>query len=77
MGLHLSVTKTLITHIDDFDFLGWRIQRHRRKGGTRRFVYNYPSKTAMASITGKIKTICRRPAIVKLWSDEANLHKSA
>lgn len=77
MGLHLSVTKTLITHIDDFDFLGWRIQRHRRKEATRRFVYNYPSKTALASIPGKIKTICRRPAIVKLWADEANLHKSA
>jgi RNA-directed DNA polymerase len=61
MGLRLSQAKTLITHIDDgVDFLGWRIQRHRRKGDTRRFVYNYPSKKALASITGKIKTICRQ-----------------
>jgi RNA-directed DNA polymerase len=61
MGLRLSEAKTLITHIDDgFDFLGWRIQRHRRKGDTRQFVYNYPSKKALASITGKIKTICRQ-----------------
>ncbi len=61
MGLRLSQAKTLITHIDEgLDFLGWRIQRHRRKGDTRRFVYNYPSKKALASITGKVKTICRQ-----------------
>ncbi|MEV5691886.1 group II intron reverse transcriptase/maturase [Micromonospora globbae] len=61
MGLRLSEAKTLITHIDDgIDFLGWRIQRHRRKGDTRQFVYNYPSKKALTSITGKIKTICHQ-----------------
>ena len=33
MGLRLSPDKTLITHIDEgLDFLGWRIQRHRKKG---------------------------------------------
>ena len=43
MGLRLSHAKTLITHIDEgLDFLGWRIQRHRRKGDTRRFIYTYP-----------------------------------
>jgi RNA-directed DNA polymerase len=61
MGLRLSEAKTLITHIDEgLDFLGWRIQRHRRKGDTRRFVYTYPSKKALASITGKVRTICRQ-----------------
>jgi RNA-directed DNA polymerase len=61
MGLRLSRAKTLITHIDKgYDFLGWRIQRHVRKGDTRRFVYTYPSKKALASITGKVKTICRQ-----------------
>jgi hypothetical protein len=55
MGLRLSQAKTLITHIDEgLDFLGWRIQRHRRKGDTRRFVYTYPSKKALASITAKV-----------------------
>jgi RNA-directed DNA polymerase len=32
MGLRLSQEKTLITHIDEgLDFLGWRIQRHRKR----------------------------------------------
>jgi RNA-directed DNA polymerase len=33
MGLRLSTEKTMITHIDEgLDFLGWRIQRHRKRG---------------------------------------------
>lgn len=61
MGLRLSAEKTLITHIDDgFDFLGWRIQRHTKRGTTdRRYVYTYPAKKSLASITEKVKTICR------------------
>jgi RNA-directed DNA polymerase len=32
MGLRLSPEKTTITHIDEgLDFLGWRIQRHRKR----------------------------------------------
>jgi RNA-directed DNA polymerase len=37
MGLRLSPDKTLITHVDEgLDFLGWRIQRHRKRGTNRR-----------------------------------------
>jgi RNA-directed DNA polymerase len=69
MGLRLSEAKTLITHIDDgYDFLGWRIQRHIRKGDTRQFVYTYPSKKALASITGKVKAICRQDRNLDLAS---------
>jgi RNA-directed DNA polymerase len=61
MGLRLSAEKTLITHIDEgFDFLGWHLQRHTKKGTTdRRYVYTYPAKKSVASITGKVKTLCR------------------
>jgi RNA-directed DNA polymerase len=61
MGMRLSEPKTLITHIDDgFDFLGWRIQRHLKKGtASQRYVYTYPAKKSVASITGKIKAVCR------------------
>jgi RNA-directed DNA polymerase len=61
MGLRLSAEKTLITHIDEgFDFLGWRLQRHRKKGTRDRYyVYTYPAKKSVASITGKIKALCR------------------
>jgi RNA-directed DNA polymerase len=61
MGLRLSEEKTKITHIDEgIDFLGWRIQRHRKKGTNRHYIYWYPSRKAVRSITGKIKMLCRR-----------------
>jgi RNA-directed DNA polymerase len=61
MGLHLSPEKTCITHIDEgLDFLGWRIQRHRKRGTTRCYVYTYPAKKAIASITEKVKALCRQ-----------------
>lgn len=61
MGLRLSPEKTLITHIDEgLDFLGWHIQRRRKRGTDQRFVYMYPAKKALASITEKIKTMCRQ-----------------
>lgn len=60
VGLRLSADKTLITHIDEgLDFLGWRIQRHRKRGTDRRYVYNYPAKKALRSIKAKCKAICR------------------
>jgi RNA-directed DNA polymerase len=60
VGLRLSVDKTLITHIDEgLDFLGWRIQRHPKRGTDRHYVYNYPAKKALRSIKAKCKAICR------------------
>ena len=60
MGLALSPEKTLITHIDEgLDFLGWRIQRHRKKGTSRHYVYVYPSTKAVLAVKRKIKTLGR------------------
>jgi len=60
MGLRLSPDKTLITHIDEgLDFLGWRIQRHRKRGTDRYYVYTYPSRKALKAVTAKVKTQCR------------------
>ena len=57
LGLTLSAEKTRVAHIDEgIDFLGWRIQRHRRSDG-RRYVYTYPSKRALASVKAKVKAI--------------------
>jgi RNA-directed DNA polymerase len=40
LGLRLSPEKTMITHIEQgLDFLGWRIQRHRKPGTNRYYVY--------------------------------------
>jgi RNA-directed DNA polymerase len=62
MGLRLSAAKTRVCQIDEgFDFLGWRIQRRRWRGRTgKRAVYTYPSKQALASVTGKIRSLTRR-----------------
>ena len=60
VGLRLSADKTLVTHIDEgLDFLGWRIQRHQKRGTDRQYVYTYPSKKALRSIKAKCKAICR------------------
>jgi RNA-directed DNA polymerase len=61
MGLRLSPEKTLVTHIDEgLDFLGWRIQRHRKRGTSKRYVYVYPAKKALHAIMAKVKTRCRQ-----------------
>ena len=60
-GLRLSETKTTIVHIDEgFDFLGYRIQRHRKRGTAKHFVYTYPSKTSLGKVMAKVKTLCRQ-----------------
>ena len=60
VGLRLSHAKTVITHIDEgLDFLGWRIQRHRKPGTAKSYVYTYPSKKAVKSVTGKVRTLSR------------------
>ena len=42
------------------DFLGWHIQRHRKRGTDRQYIYTYPSRKAIKAATAKVKTICRR-----------------
>ena len=60
MGLRLSPEKTLITQIDEgLDFLGWRIQRHRKRGTQKRYVYTYPARKAVKAVMAKVKAICR------------------
>ncbi|WPB88145.1 group II intron reverse transcriptase/maturase [Streptomyces malaysiensis] len=73
MGLRLSEEKTTVVHIDDgFDFLGWRIQRHRKRGAAKQYVYTYPSKKAVNTVTGKVKAISRLDKNLPL---EVLLHK--
>jgi RNA-directed DNA polymerase len=61
MGLSLSEAKTKVVHIDEgFDFLGFRIQRRRKRGTGKRFVYTYPSKKALGSIIDKVRALTRR-----------------
>jgi RNA-directed DNA polymerase len=62
IGLRLSAEKTRVCHIDEgFDFLGWHIQRRSWRGrGGKKAVYTYPSKKALASVIGKVRSLTRR-----------------
>jgi RNA-directed DNA polymerase len=61
MGLRLSPEKTLVTHISEgVDFLGWRIQRHRKRGTGKHYVYVYPAKKALKAVMAKAKATCRK-----------------
>jgi RNA-directed DNA polymerase len=63
MGLRLSPEKTRVCHIDEgFDFLGFRIQRRRRRGSNKRFVYTWPSAKTLASVKAKVRILTRRRA---------------
>jgi RNA-directed DNA polymerase len=58
VGLRLSEAKTRIVHIDEgFDFLGFRIRRHRKRGAVKRYVYTYPSKAAVAAVKRRVRTL--------------------
>ncbi len=70
MGLRLSEEKTLITHIEEgLDFLGWRIQRHRKRGTSRHYVYTYPAKKSLRSVMLKVKTLCRQIGVQQSLGD--------
>jgi len=61
MGLRLSQEKTTVVHIDDgFDFLGFRIQRHRKPGTSKSFVYTFPARKSVASVRRKVKAITQQ-----------------
>ncbi len=61
IGLRLSPEKTRVVGIDEgFDFLGFRIQRHRQRGSTRRLIYSYPSKKSLTSIRRKLTAVTGR-----------------
>ena len=60
MGLVLSEEKTKIVHIDEgLDFLGMHIQRHKKRGASKRYVYTYPSRNALASVKAKVRSATR------------------
>ncbi|MED7950398.1 group II intron reverse transcriptase/maturase [Streptomyces sp. BE303] len=73
LGLRLAPDKTRVVHIDDgLDFLGWRIQRHRKRGTSKYYVYTYPARKAVRSCAVKVKKICWQDVNLPL---EALLHQ--
>jgi RNA-directed DNA polymerase len=61
LGLRLSAAKSRVCHLDEgFDFLGFRIQRRRKQGTSKHYVYTYPSKQTLRSITARVRTLTSR-----------------
>jgi RNA-directed DNA polymerase len=59
--LDLSAEKSRVCHIDEgFDFLGFRIQRRTKPGTTKRYLYTWPSKKSLNTITDKVRKLTRR-----------------
>ena len=79
VGLRLAEEKTSVGHINEgLDFLGFRIQRKRKRGSNKVYVYSWPSKKALASIMAKVKAITKqgtdRPLSDVLRQINAALH---
>jgi len=61
MGLRLSDAKTRIVHLSDgFAFLGFRIQRHRKRGTTKSYVYTFIDQRPIRSVKAKIRALTHR-----------------
>jgi RNA-directed DNA polymerase len=60
IGLRLADEKTRVVHIDEgFDFLGWRIQRQRKRSSTKRYVYTFPSKKALLAVCDRVRALTK------------------
>jgi RNA-directed DNA polymerase len=67
LGLRLSEAKSRVCHLDEgLDFLGFHIQRRRKRGTAKRYVYTYPSKKALLSIMAKVRALTNRSRFTTL-----------
>ncbi|EWT03750.1 DNA polymerase, partial [Intrasporangium chromatireducens Q5-1] len=64
LGLRLSEEKTRVVDIDEgFVFLGFAIQRRRKRGTCKSYVYTVPSRKAIASITDRVSAATYRSTL--------------
>jgi RNA-directed DNA polymerase len=67
MGLRLSPAKTRIVHIDDgFEFLGFRIQRRKKRGANKWHVYTFVADRPLRSVKAKIRALTHRTSQLDL-----------
>ena len=61
LGLRLSESKTRVTHLSEgFGFLGFRLQRRRKRGTAKWYVYTFIDDRPVRSVKAKIRTLTRR-----------------
>jgi RNA-directed DNA polymerase len=61
LGLRFSQAKTQIAHMSEsLDFLGFRIQRRRKRGTSKWYVYTFIADRPVRSLKDKIRALTRR-----------------
>jgi RNA-directed DNA polymerase len=61
IGLRLSAEKTRVVHMNEgFDFLGFRIQRRRKRGSSKWHVYTFIGDRPVRSLKEKVRALTRR-----------------
>jgi RNA-directed DNA polymerase len=64
LGLRLSPEKTRVVDVDEgFVFLGFLIQRRRKRGTAKYYVYTVPSRKAIKSITDRVSAATYRSTL--------------
>ena len=64
LGLRLSQEKTRVVDLDEgFVFLGFVIQRRRKRGTSKSYVYTVPSRKAIRSITARVSAATYRSTL--------------
>jgi RNA-directed DNA polymerase len=67
LGLRLSESKTRVTHLSEgFPFLGFRLQRRRKRGTAKWYVYTFIDDRPIRSVKVKIRTLTRRTSQLDL-----------
>ena len=76
MGLRFSAAKTQVVHLSDgFDFLGFRIQRRRKRGTNKWHVYTFIGQRPIRSVKAKIRALTHRTSQQDLGSVLTRLHQ--
>ena len=67
LGLRLSESKTRVTHLSEgFPFLGFRLQRRRKRGTSKHYVYTFIDDRPIRSVKAKIRALTPRTSQLDL-----------
>jgi len=67
LGLRLSQAKTRVAHMDEgFSFLGFRIQRRRKRGTDKWYIYTFIDDRPIRSLKAKIRALTHRTSQLDL-----------
>jgi RNA-directed DNA polymerase len=67
LGLRLPESKTRVVHLSEgFPFLGFRIQRRRKRGTNKHYVYTFIDDRPIRSVKARIRALTRRTSQLDL-----------